>query len=174
MDLAYSLAGNAVSRQFSDLSALTVDATIDSLIDSMACALAGAHSHGLPEARAALGRWGDTGCRVWSGFGRAPAPFAAFLNAVAMHALDYDDTDDKVPLHANGMVLPGLLADVEETRPDCDGREFLTALGSASTARCVSAAPVGPRARAVGTTASSAAASAASWHWRGCASGTPT
>ncbi|KWF20570.1 hypothetical protein WT56_29815 [Burkholderia pseudomultivorans] len=45
-----------------------------------------------------------------------------------MHALDYDDTDDKVPLHANGMVLPALLADVEENRPDCDGREFLTAL----------------------------------------------
>jgi 2-methylcitrate dehydratase PrpD len=53
---------------------------------------------------------------------------AAFLNAVSLHALDYDDTDDKVPLHANGMVLPGLVADVEENRPDCDGRDFLVAL----------------------------------------------
>jgi 2-methylcitrate dehydratase PrpD len=65
---------------------------------------------------------------VWGGFGRAPAPWAAFLNAASMHALDYDDTDDKVPLHANGMVLPALLADLEENRPDCDGREFLVAL----------------------------------------------
>src|SRR2546423_946158 len=128
MDLAYLLAGNAVSRNFSDLSSQTVDATVDALIDSLACALAGTHSHGLAQARGALGRWGKSGCSVWGGFGRAPAPFAAFLNAASMHALDYDDTDDKVPLHACGMVLPGLFADVEENRPDCDGREFLTAL----------------------------------------------
>ncbi|WP_168226764.1 MmgE/PrpD family protein [Rhodoferax sediminis] len=128
MDLAYHLAGNAVSRNFSDLSPQTVDATVDALIDSLACALAGTQSPGLAKARAALGRWGGDGCSVWGGFGRAPAPWAAFLNAVSMHALDYDDTDDKVPLHANGLVLPPLLADLEENRPDCDGREFLTAL----------------------------------------------
>ena len=128
MDLAYLVAGNAGTRKFSDLSAQTVDATVDGLIDSLACALAGTHSHGLAEARSAMSRWGNSGCSVWGGFGRAPAPFAAFLNAISMHALDYDDTDDKVPLHANGMVLPGLLADVEENRPDCDGHEFLTAL----------------------------------------------
>lgn len=128
MDLAYRLAESAVSRQFGDLSPATVDATVDALIDSLACALAGTNAPGLAEARGALGRWGTGECSVWGGFGRAPAPWAAVLNAVSMHALDYDDTDDKVPLHANGMVLPGLLADVEENRPDCDGREFLTAL----------------------------------------------
>ena len=116
MDLAYLLAGNAVSRDFAHLSPQTVDATVDGLIDSLACALAGIDAPGLAQARAALGRWGSSGCSVWGGFGHAPAPFAAFLNAVSMHALDY------------GMVLPGLLADVEENRPDCDGREFLTAL----------------------------------------------
>ncbi len=130
MDLAYQLAGNAVSRNFSDLSSQTVDATVDGLIDSLACALAGANAPGLPQARSALGRWGNSGCSVWGGFGRAPAPFAAFLNASSMHALDYDDTDDKVPLHAYGMVLPGLLADVEENHPDCDGRELLTAIAT--------------------------------------------
>jgi 2-methylcitrate dehydratase PrpD len=127
MDLANLVAANAVSRKFTDLASSTVDATVDGLIDSLACALAGTHSHGLPQARHALGRWGDTGCSVWGGFGRAPAPFAAFLNAVSMHALDYDDTDDKVPLHAFGMVLPGLFAAVEEQGGDCDGRDFLTA-----------------------------------------------
>ena len=127
MDLAFELADSAVSRQFSDLAPQTVEATVDAVIDSLACALAGTQAPGLGQARAALARWGDQGCTVWGGFGRAPAPFAAFLNAVSMHALDYDDTDDKVPLHACGMVLPGLFADVEELRPDCDGREFLTA-----------------------------------------------
>ncbi|KJK22186.1 hypothetical protein UB46_22805 [Burkholderiaceae bacterium 16] len=128
MDIAYLLASNAVSREYDKLRDETIDATVDGLIDSLACALAGLHAPGLKEARAALRRWGTGDCSVWGGFGRASAPFAAFLNAVSMHALDYDDTDDKVPLHANGMVLPGLIADVEESRPDCDGREFLTAL----------------------------------------------
>jgi 2-methylcitrate dehydratase PrpD len=128
MDIAHLLASNAIRRDYRGLRAETVDATVDALIDSLACALAGLHAPGLAEARGALARWGSGACSVWGGFGRASSPVAAFLNAVSMHALDYDDTDDKVPLHANGMVLPGLLADVEENRPDCDGHEFLTAL----------------------------------------------
>ena len=127
-DLAQTLAANAVSRRFTDLSEQTIDATVDAVVDSLACALAGVHAHGLEEARRALAPWGTGACSVWGGFGAAPAPFAAFLNAVSMHALDYDDTDDKVPLHACGMVLPSLIADIQANRPDCDGQEFLTAV----------------------------------------------
>lgn len=129
MDLAYQLASNATSRQYADLSPATINATVDGLIDSLACALAGANSHGLDQARKALTHWGgNSGSSVWGGFGKAPAPFAAFLNAVSMHALDYDDTDDKVPLHANGLVLPGLMACMEQDHPECNGRDFLTAV----------------------------------------------
>lgn len=128
MDLAHHLAANAVTRTYDQLTPATIDAIVDGLIDSLACALAGTHSHGLQEARQALRRWGNAGCSVWGGHGNAPAPFAAFLNAVSMHALDYDDTDDKVPLHANGMVLPGLIAMIEQDHPECDGRDFLTAV----------------------------------------------
>lgn len=128
MDLSYLLAGNAVTRKFTDLSSHTVDATVDSLIDSLACALAGTNAPGMAKARHAMSRFGSVGPTVWGGFGHAPAPVAAFLNAGSLHALDYDDTDDKVPLHANSVVLPALLADVEDSRPDCDGREFITAL----------------------------------------------
>jgi 2-methylcitrate dehydratase PrpD len=128
MDLAYLLAENAVSRSFANLASHTVDATIAALADSVAVGLAGTNAPGMSQARRALGRWGTEGSTVWGGFGKAPAPLAAFLNAGSMHALDYDDTDDKVPLHANSVVLPALLADVEENQPECDGREFLTAL----------------------------------------------
>lgn len=128
MDLGYLLAGNAVSRNFNDLSTRTVDSTVDALIDSLACALGGVNAPGMDKARNAMSRFGNAGPTVWGGFGQAPAPVAAFLNAGSMHALDYDDTDDKVPLHANSVVLPALLADVEDSRPDCDGQEFLTAL----------------------------------------------
>ncbi|CAG9272960.1 MmgE/PrpD family protein [Paraburkholderia unamae] len=128
MDLAYEFASSATSRNFTDLAPPTVDATIDALIDSLACALAGTNAPGLAQARGALSRWGDTGCTVWGGFGNAPAPIAAFLNGGSMHALDYDDTDDKVPLHANSVVLPALLADMEESQANCSGHSFLAAL----------------------------------------------
>ena len=128
MDLAYRLASNAVSRNFADLRPATVDATVDALIDSIACALAGTNAPGMAQARDAMSRWGKAGSTIWGGFGEAPAPVAAFLNAGSMHSLDYDDTDDKVPLHANSVVLPALLADLQENREDCDGHEFLTAL----------------------------------------------
>ena len=128
MDLAYLLAGNAVSRGFADLSSHTVDATTAALIDTLAVALGGTNAPGMDQARRGLKRWGESGCTVWGGFGQAPAPVAAFLNAGSLHALDYDDTDDKVPLHANSVVLPALLAEVESHRPDCGGHEFLTAL----------------------------------------------
>jgi 2-methylcitrate dehydratase PrpD len=128
MDLAYRLADNAVSRDFSHLLPSTVEATVDALIDSLACALAGTRAPGMAQARNAMAQWGRVGSTVWGGFGQAPAPVAAFLNAGSMHALDYDDTDDKVPLHANSVVLPALLASIEENHPECDGHEFLTAL----------------------------------------------
>ena len=129
MDVAYALAGNAVTRRYTDLSDETIQVTMASLIDSLACALAGTNAPGMAQARGAMTRWGQgEGCTLWGGFGRAPAPIAAFLNGGSLHALDYDDTDDKVPLHANSVVLPALLADLEENFPDCDGQRFITAL----------------------------------------------
>jgi 2-methylcitrate dehydratase PrpD len=115
MDLAYLLAANAVSRKFTDLSSPDRGRHRRRIDRQPGLRARRHHSHGSPQARSALGRWGNTGCSVWGGFGRAPAPFAAFLNAVSMHALDYDDTDDKVPLHAFGMVLPGPVRGVEES-----------------------------------------------------------
>ena len=129
LDLAYRLAQDALERSFDDLSLETRGNTVTALLDSLAVALAGTRSPGVPQAREALAKWGNgSGVTVWGGFGKAPAPLAALLNAGSMHALDYDDTDDAVPLHAQSVVLPALIADVEENRPDCDGREFLTAL----------------------------------------------
>lgn len=127
-DVAVELAEHATRLQFSNLADATIDATLEALFDTLAVAIGGMHAPGVPEARKALAAWGDGSASVWGGYGSAPAPFAAIANAGALHALDYDDTDDDVPLHANSVVLPALLADLEEHRPDCRGQEFLTAL----------------------------------------------
>ena len=127
-DVAEVIARHAVNQSFANLDDATVEAGLEVLFDTLACALGGLHAPGIPEARAALARWGEGQATVWGTGTTAPSPFAAVVNGGAQHALDYDDTDDEVPLHAASVVLPALLADLEENRPGCGGHEFLTAL----------------------------------------------
>jgi len=127
-DVAEVLAKHAVDQVYSNLDQTTVDVALEVLFDTLAVAFGGLHAPGVPEARRAFSAWGPGRATVWGTAETAPAPFAAVVNAAALHALDYDDTDDKVPLHAASVVLPVLLADLEEHRHDCSGREFLTAL----------------------------------------------
>lgn len=127
-DVAAVLARGAIGQEFINLAPSTVRAVEDVLFDSLAVALAGTHAPGVAQARDALTAWGGDGASIW-GVGRtASPPVAAILNAASLHALDYDDTDDGVPLHANSVVLPVLLADLEARGADCTGRDFITAL----------------------------------------------
>lgn len=129
MDLAYTLAATANSRRYADLSAETVLSTQAALADTLGCALGGTTAPGVGEARQGFARhWPGGSVTIWGGYGKAASPMAAVLNAASLHALDYDDTDDKVPLHANSVLLPALLAYIEERGIACDGRAFLTAL----------------------------------------------
>ncbi|MGR3375403.1 MmgE/PrpD family protein [Salipiger abyssi] len=128
-DVAFPFAETALARSYGDLSGATVAATQAALTDTLACALAGTNAPGVGEARAGFGRqWPGGTVTVWGGFGKAMGPMAAVMNAASLHALDYDDTDDKVPLHANSVLLPALMAYMEERGIACDGKDFLTAL----------------------------------------------
>ena len=127
-DSAYELAQSAVSQRYSELPSDVVIATIEALFDTLAVSLGGINAPGVSEARVAFRPWAGGRASVWGGFPSMAAPFAALLNATSLHALDYDDTDDGVPLHANSVVLPALIADIEEIAPACTGQEFLTAL----------------------------------------------
>ena len=129
-DIVEDYAAPAVSLKYSDLSDQTVEALLDVLFDTLAVALGGSTAPGIPESRKALQGWGPGASTVWGGHGTAPSPFAAIANAGALHALDYDDTDDGVPLHANSVLLPALLADVEERCGRVGGQDFLTALAA--------------------------------------------
>lgn len=129
-DLAVDYAAPAASLTFADLDDATVSATLDALFDTLAVSLGGLTAPGVPEVREAMAEWGPGPVSLWGGFGTAAAPFAAVANAGALHALDYDDTDDEVPLHANSVLLPALLADIEVRGEEVSGHEFLTALAA--------------------------------------------
>lgn len=147
-DAAAHLAAQAVEQDYSGLTPATVEATLDVLFDSLAVALGGVDAPGIRATRDALAVWGRGRSTVWGTDMTAAAPFAALANAGALHALDYDDTDDQVPLHAASVVLPVLLADLQENRPDCRGHEFLTALAVGLDGAMRIGRAGGPRGRA--------------------------
>jgi aconitate decarboxylase len=144
-DLAADYAAPALALRYDHLSAETVSAASDALYDTLAVSLGGLTAPGVPEARRALRAWGEGSASIWGGFGTAPAPFAALANAGALHALDYDDTDDAVPLHANSVLLPALLADIEQCGEEVRGHEFLTSLAAGIDAAMRIGRAGGPR-----------------------------
>jgi 2-methylcitrate dehydratase PrpD len=56
-----------------------------------------------------------------------PAPEAAFVNGILIHARDFDDTHDVAIIHANASVLAAALAAAEAEVP-VSGREFIAAV----------------------------------------------
>lgn len=68
--------------------------------------------------------------------GRTATPLtAAFVNASAAHALDFDDTHDVARVHAFSVVLPVAMA-AAEMRGGVGGREFLAALAIGAEVFC--------------------------------------
>ncbi len=83
------------------------------LLDTLGVAIAGAGALGVPEAREVLLGWGGAEISSVWGSGRSlPPPEAAFLNAMAGHALDYDDQHPGV-LHTGVCVIPAAMAAAE-------------------------------------------------------------
>ena len=156
-DVAEVPAKHAVDQVYNNLDETTVDASLEVLFDTLVVAFGGLDAPGVPEARRAFGVWGRGRATVWGTARTAPAPFAAVVNAAALHALDYDDTDDKVPLHAASVVLRVLLADLEEHARTVRAGSSSQRFPSGSTAQCGSAVREVPRAAGAGTTVSSVA-----------------
>jgi 2-methylcitrate dehydratase PrpD len=98
-----------------DLAAHTVKAARLSLLDTIGCAIAGRKADGVAAVQDLILTTGGRGqSSVW-GTGRSvPAEAAAFANAMAGHALDYDDQHPGV-LHTGVCVVPAAIAMAEAT-----------------------------------------------------------
>jgi 2-methylcitrate dehydratase PrpD len=103
------------------------------ILDTLGLALAGSISNAARIARDHLAGQGVTGsgAAIFGTDLRAPPRFAAFANAVAIHADNFDDTTPQIRadrtggIHASGAVLPTVLA-LGETS-GATGREVITA-----------------------------------------------
>lgn len=92
-----------------------IDAAERSIVDTVACMIAGAPDEATRRVGAGAGAWGKGGLasRVGAAEG-LDAPWAALCNATAAHALDYDDVLDPAASHVSAGLVPALLALAEE------------------------------------------------------------
>ena len=86
-----------------------------SIVDTLAVAAAGFCE---PVTREALHAYTGRGHRTWSGASCESAEAAVFVNAVASHALDFDDVLLDSAIHPSVSILAAILSDAEGYRPD--------------------------------------------------------
>lgn len=87
-----------------------------------------------------LAAYGDGAATTWSGAGAESREAAIFVNAVAAHALDYDDVFLDSTMHPGAVILPAIL---EMDRP-ADPDELIAAFGAGLIAARALARLVGP------------------------------
>jgi 2-methylcitrate dehydratase PrpD len=97
------------------------------ILDSLGCALYGAHTEWTEILLKTLGdvdRTPDIG--IWGTNKRLSAPSAALVNGTSVQGFELDDVHRKGVLHVGAVTLPALLA-IAELRPGMNGRDFLRA-----------------------------------------------
>ncbi len=124
-DYARTFARFSAALRIQDVPAAILDAARTNLLDTLACATAGANAPGVPPVAALATRWGGAGeATLWASPHRLPAHHAAWVNGMMAHARDFDDTHDAAVLHAGVSVVPAALA-AAELRPDATGADLL-------------------------------------------------
>lgn len=110
--LTAALAAFVVSRDTADIPAGVLLAAQAAMVDTLGCALAGVDEPATRIAAASIpdaAAGGET-AGLWGTGRRAAMPDAAFVNAIATHALDFDDNLPTQRGHPSTTVLPAALA----------------------------------------------------------------
>ena len=84
------------------------------LTDTLGVALRGAAEPVVARALAAVQPWGSGPARVIGHAATLPPPSAALVNGAAAHALDFDDNFDPAKAHASAVLIPAILAVIDE------------------------------------------------------------
>lgn len=114
MTIASTLAERAQSICLADAPGAVVDAAKSAFEDTIAVALAGAGAGTANVAQAAIGDFAEGSSTVWGLGRRADALSAAFLNAAASHALDFDDCSTVIGGHPSVALVAPVVALAEQ------------------------------------------------------------
>ena len=83
------------------------------LFDTIGVMIGGSDHPSSQMAHATVAQWGDGTATVVGQSRRLAAPWAAFVNGVAAHALDFNTWDERTAAHSPPVLLAGLLAVAE-------------------------------------------------------------
>lgn len=128
MDIINSLAKNIIETTYERIPPEVVEMTKKEIMDSFAVAIAGSSAR---EVRALLDLHQDWGGKkessVWVYGEQFPCVNVALINAVMIHARDFDDTHDPAIFHPAVVAVPTAFAIAERTGP-IHGKDLLTAV----------------------------------------------
>ncbi|MBN8944828.1 MAG: MmgE/PrpD family protein [Rhizobiales bacterium] len=121
-----ALASFVAQARYGDIPADMVVKAKHHCLDTFGAGLAGATSQVAIRAHAALARAGNAGAApLWGASGTLAPRDAAFVNGIAAHAFELDDTGGCD--HSGAVVLPALVAALGLAEYRVSGRDFLTA-----------------------------------------------
>lgn len=95
-------------------STLAIERSKAAFLDTLGCICLSANQAPTLTALRAAQSWGAGPALVIGTSQRLPSPWAAFINATAAHALDFDDWDMPANSHPSAVLVPALLALGEE------------------------------------------------------------
>lgn len=131
-----AIAAHLARTAFDDLPSATIEATKASVLDTLACMLAGSSSQdvlaigGLVETTG-----GQPTSTIIQGNGvKVPPTQAVLVNGAMVHQFDFDDTHDLGICHPSSATLPAALATAEAT--GASGRDLLTAVAVGNDLVC--------------------------------------
>lgn len=135
-DAIVPLAEHMLSVRYEDIPEAALATTRAQLLDMAGVALAGRNEAGVRELRDLARSIGGRGeSVVWGSSLRLPSHEAARLNAVMVHALEFDDTFGPGFLHPSAITFPAALA-AADLVGKVAGREFLAATTLATDVAC--------------------------------------
>lgn len=122
-----SLSGRAIAENVREVATTC-------LIDTLGVGLAGSRTSVAEKARSLISETSAAGlAEVLGGSALFSAPAAAFANACASHALDFDDNSYAAFVHGSAVIIPAVLAVSQQL--DLAGDELLTGIIAGSEAQ---------------------------------------
>jgi 2-methylcitrate dehydratase PrpD len=111
MTIATDIAERITAMRYAELPADAIHWAKVALIDTLACALAGANEDAPRIAEKVAADYGGAGpALLWGSNRRVSALDAAVINGTASHALDYDDVNNTIGGHPSAPILPAIFA----------------------------------------------------------------
>jgi 2-methylcitrate dehydratase PrpD len=136
MSIEESLASYLLNTEYDAIPLSVIEATKAQMINMISAAIGGSSANGIRELVEVLSGWGGTPESTLIAYGnKLPAPLAAQANASMAHALDFDDTYNKITVHVAAVTVPPAIA-IAEARGNISGKELLTSVTLAVDLGC--------------------------------------